>query len=127
MESVAALSNHDLGRKLRMLREQRGIRRERLALDLDMSAGNWAHYEAGRNQINAWMLPAIAESLQMDLAELLSELYGLGGSCRETAESSPMRQNRISANYNYTKSAGPLSRPSHAPLHRSRELVAAGR
>jgi transcriptional regulator with XRE-family HTH domain len=127
MESVVAPSNQDLGRKLRELREQRGIRRERLALDLDMSAGNWAHYEGGRNQINAWMLPTIAESLKMGLAELLSELYGLDGPCQTVATSDNGSQNKSTANYNYTESArsgfGPLP-PSYA---RDRELVAAGR
>lgn len=124
---MTGLSNNELGQKLRTLREQRGIRRERLALDLDMSAGNWAHYEGGRNQLNAWMLPRIADSLQMSLADLLSELYDLGGPCQAASVSVHERQNNGTANYNYTESAKPSFQPSRSRFAPPRELVGASR
>lgn len=116
-----------LGQKLRFLREQRGIRRERLALDLDMGSENWRHYEAGRNHLQAWMLPVIAQSLGMDLPDLLSELYDLGGPCQAASVSGYESHNNGTANYNYTESAKPSFQPSRTRFAPPRELVGASR
>jgi transcriptional regulator with XRE-family HTH domain len=117
----------DVGRRLRDIRERRGMPKEQVALALRMSAGNWAHLESGRNQLKATMLPTLADLFGMNVADLAAELLEPVGSCQAGSDSSPMRQDRISANYIETDLSRPSLRPSRAPLARSRELVAAGR
>ena len=118
-----------LGRRLRELREQRGIPKEQIALALRMSAGNWAHFESGRNQLKATMLPTLEELFGLTVAELAAELLDEepGHTLAHTGQHSHTRK---SANYIYTESRRGLSQPgparSHAP-HPSRTLVAAGR
>lgn len=64
----------DVARKLRELRESRGIPKEQVALTLAMSAENWRHYESGRNQLAVTMLPTLADLYGMTVAELVSAL-----------------------------------------------------
>lgn len=67
----------DVGRRLRELREERGIPKERMALELSMSAENWRHYESGRNQLAVTMLPTIAALYGISLENLLLDLFEL--------------------------------------------------
>lgn len=113
----------DVGRRLRELRERAGIPKERVALALVMSAGNWAHYESGRNQLAAWMLPTLADLYGMTLAELVSDLFEPRPPGHTVASSDNESHNEISANYNYTECRRGLSRPEMS----SRQLVAACR
>lgn len=76
---MAAKSEQSLivGRRLRELREHRGIPKELVALRLGMSAENVRHYESGRNQLAVTMLPTLANVYGMTLAELVAELFSL--------------------------------------------------
>lgn len=65
----------DVGRRLRGLREERGIPKELVALTLGMSAENLRHYESGRNQLAVTQLPALANLFKMTLPELVSGLF----------------------------------------------------
>lgn len=112
----------DVGRRLRELRERVGMPKEQVALALKMSAGNWAHYESGRNQLAATMLPTLAELYGTTVAELAAEL--LERSPQGTTDMLGYSLNNDShANYDYTESRRGLSRPESP----ARELVAAGR
>lgn len=66
--------NQSIGRRLRTLREERGIRREQVALALDMGAENLRHYEAGRSGLLLKMLPDIADVFGMTPLELAAQL-----------------------------------------------------
>lgn len=67
----------DVARRLRELREERGIPKERVALAFEMSAENWRHYESGRNQLAVTMLPTIAAIYDISVENLLLELFEL--------------------------------------------------
>jgi len=73
--AIKTASSVEVGRRLRALRELRGIPKERVALDLAMSSENWRHYETGRNHLPASMLPLIAETYGMSLVDLVSALF----------------------------------------------------
>lgn len=66
-----------VARRLRELREERGIPKERVALAFEMSAENWRHYESGRNQLAVTMLPTIAAIYDITVENLLLELFEL--------------------------------------------------
>jgi transcriptional regulator with XRE-family HTH domain len=125
--SVEAPLNKVIGQRLRVLREDRRIPRERLALALEMSSENLRNYEAGKQKLTLSMLPTIAETYAMDLPDLFSELFEGVGSCQDTADSLPLRQNRTTANYNYTESERRSFDPSRTRSALSRELVGAVR
>lgn len=63
-----------IGQRLRVLREARGIRRELVALALDMGSENLRHYEAGRSRLALEHLPAIADIYGMSVGELATLL-----------------------------------------------------
>lgn len=65
-----------IGQKLRSLREERGIPRERIALALTMGSENLRHYESGRVRITLEMLPVLAEIFDMSVGELATLLLG---------------------------------------------------
>lgn len=120
-------SNAAMGKKLRELREERGIKREQVALALDMGAENWRHYEAGRTKLTLPMLPKIADAYGLDLARLIGELFYLPEDADTvTHEGSPGRkteQQNSLALYLDWADLDPL-RTARAPV---RELVCAGR
>ena len=66
-----------VGRRLKELREELGIRPEQVALALDMSASNYNHYETGRHRLRLDQLPVIAETLGVTREELLIRLLSL--------------------------------------------------
>lgn len=80
-----------MGRRLRELRERAGIPKEQVALALKMSAGNWAHYESGRNQLAVTMLPTIAAIYNISLENLLLELFELRGTAPARPSSATTR------------------------------------
>lgn len=124
---VEAPLNKVIGQRLRALREDRRIPRERLALALEMSSENLRNYEAGKQKLTLSMLPTVAETYEMALTELLAELYGLGSTADTLGHSGDSSNNKSSANYDYTESVqscfGPI-RFNRSPI---RELIAAGR
>lgn len=71
--------NQSVGKRLRELREQRGIPKERLALVFEMSGENWRHYESGRNRIAIEMLPELADFFDMAPEALLTYLLAEEG------------------------------------------------
>lgn len=73
---VDGAKTESAGHRLRVLREQRGIQRERLALALGMGSENLRHYEAGRQGLTLRMLPRIAEVFGMSARELAAHLLG---------------------------------------------------
>lgn len=93
-----------VGRRLRELREERGIPKELVALKLSMSAENVRHYESGRNQLAVTMLPTLAGIYGMTVAELVSKLL-VDRATSDTLQSSDTgSHNNRTANYDYTKS-----------------------
>lgn len=101
--------NQRIGARLRDLREARGIRKERVALELDMSAQNWALYEAGKQKLTVTMLPTIAEVFGLTVADLVVALFDLREICDNQDISAKAMPDKGSANYNYTDDAGWLS------------------
>jgi transcriptional regulator with XRE-family HTH domain len=126
--SVEAPLNTVIGRRLRTLREERRIPRERLALALEMSSENLRNYEAGKQKLTLAMLPTVADTYGMSLPDLLVELFNFEGSpCQSESTFVNERHNKGTANYNYTESAKPSFGPSRTRSVPSPELVAAGR
>lgn len=72
--STSDVLNRAIGERLRLLREARGIRRERIALALDMGAENLRHYEAGRSRLALEHLPIIADIYGMSVGKLATLL-----------------------------------------------------
>lgn len=99
----------DVAQRLRGLRESRGIPKERVALALRMSAGNWAHYESGRNQLAVSQLPTLAELFDITVADLVVALFDLRDICNNPGISDNGRDESVIANYNYTDDAKWLS------------------
>lgn len=66
--------NQAIGPRLRVLREERGIPREQLALVLGMGSENLRHYESGRQRLTLEMLPAIAALYEMPVETLAVRL-----------------------------------------------------
>ncbi len=62
-----------LGKRVRELREQRGMARKVLARDADVSERYLAQLEAGAGNVSIVLLRRIAQALGVSLAELLSE------------------------------------------------------
>lgn len=115
--------NQAIGRKLRELREARGIRKERLALDLEMSAQNWALYEAGKQKLTVTMLPTIAGLYGMTVAELTAELFeeGLHERTPVDVTTPENTQTHLLIKSSLASSWPPIHQPA-----RTRELAAAG-
>ncbi len=62
----------NLGSKIKMLREMRGISQEALAFDLGISQQAFQQIEAGKTKVDLNRADAIARSLSMDLKSLLA-------------------------------------------------------
>ena len=67
------LSNEDLGARLRSIRKGKKITQEQLAEALDVSSQLIQQYEAGRSQMTAHRLQAIALALGIYVGELFDE------------------------------------------------------
>lgn len=115
--------NQAIGRKLRELREARGIRKERIALELEMSAQNWALYEAGKQKLTVTMLPTIAGLYGMTVAELTAELFEEG--LHERTPASITTSENTQTDLLIKSRLAPTWPRIHQPA-RSRELAAAG-
>lgn len=100
--AVKTESSVEVGKRLRALRQVRGIPKERVALDLAMSSENWRHYETGRNHLPASMLPGIAETYGMSLVELVSALFDVRTESDTVVQNGRKTDNKITANYIYT-------------------------
>lgn len=116
----------DVGRRLRRLRERAGMPKEQVALALKMSAGNWAHYESGRNQLAATMLPTLADLFRITVPELANLLFSASGDEDTLGHldswTLEMKHSKYLALYLDCLAADPL-RTAHAPI---RELAYAG-
>lgn len=110
--------SQDVGRRLRDVREARGIPKERVALEMEMSAENWRHYESGRNQLAVTQLPKLADIFRMTLPELVAALFDAREICNTQYNSDNGRSNPGNANYNYTESRGRAFGPAqwHRPM-----------
>lgn len=93
------------GNRLRRLREQRGVKRERVALDLDMTAENWRHYESGRNPLVARHLPVLARSLGIPFDQFMAELVSAWVEVDSVDTAASQTDDETSANYNYNEGA----------------------
>ena len=62
----------NLGSKIKMLREMRGISQEAVAFDLGISQQAFQQIEAGKTKVDLNRADAIARSLSMDLESLLA-------------------------------------------------------
>lgn len=71
MKSI--LSNEELGAKLRNIRKNKRFSQEQLAEALDVSGQLIQQYEAGRSQMSAQRLQAIALALGVTVGELFDE------------------------------------------------------
>lgn len=70
--------NQQIGRLLRSVRIERGIKAEQMAERLAMSAENYRHYEAGRNKLSALDLPRFANALGISAQALTDRLQITG-------------------------------------------------
>lgn len=121
----------EVGRRLRELREAREIPKEQVALALRMSAGNWAHYESGRNQLAVSQLPTLADLFGITVADLVMCLLDNGpqndahavvtGEQERLPTHSDAYGNSVALYLDKPRSHGLRSGPA-----RRRELVAAG-
>jgi transcriptional regulator with XRE-family HTH domain len=104
--------NRLIGQRLRTLREERRIPRERLALALEMTSENLRNYESGKQKLTLAMLPTIAAIYDISLENLLLELFELRTEPAGHPESAAIRQNasqsenRNSTWYGETKRSG---------------------
>ncbi|MGE4106483.1 MAG: helix-turn-helix domain-containing protein [Bacteriovoracia bacterium] len=62
-----------LGERISLLRRKRGITLEKLAYEMDLSKGNLSDIEKGKKDPRYSTLLAIAEGLNMSVADLLRE------------------------------------------------------
>lgn len=115
-----------VGRRLRELREERGIPKELVALKLSMSAENVRHYESGRNQLAVTMLPTLADIYGMTLAELVGELFSLP-STEDTVVPDGSRTHKMKHSNSFALYLDCLAGdPLRAPRAPIRELAFAG-
>lgn len=78
------------GRRLRELREARGLKKEHVALAVGVGASNVGHYETGRSAPSVVGLLRIADLFEMTPSELMAALCGgpvsPGGNARDCDE-----------------------------------------
>lgn len=99
-------SSIELGRRLRVLREARGLRREVVAVALDTGAENWRQYEVGKYHLPAAVLPVLAKVFGLSVPELSEVLLApetpLAPVNTSKRKQAAKNSSRI-ANYNYTE------------------------
>ena len=88
------VSNIDIqiGARLRLLREQRGVSRGTLARTLNISQQQVQKYESGQNRISAGLLPKLANQLGVPISYLFDNL--------------PERKPEVAANGSTPKAGG---------------------
>ena len=64
----------DLGKRIRELRQQRGISQEKFALKIGMDRTYFASVEAGKRNISIVNIKKIADGLDVSLGELFEKL-----------------------------------------------------
>lgn len=64
---------NEVGNKIRILREQKGLSQENLALDLGITQPSYARLEKDDSRINVPRLIQIAKFLDVTVAEILNE------------------------------------------------------
>ena len=64
----------DLGKRIRELRQQRGISQEKFALKIGMDRTYFASVEAGKRNISIVNIQKIADGLDVSLGELFEKL-----------------------------------------------------
>lgn len=64
----------DLGKRIRELRQQRGISQEKFALKIGMDRTYFASVEAGKRNISILNIKKIADGLDVSLGELFEKL-----------------------------------------------------
>lgn len=62
-----------VGNKIRLLREERGLSQENMAVSLDMTQSNYARLEKDDNRISVPRLIVIAKTLDISVTELVGE------------------------------------------------------
>ena len=62
-----------VGNKIRLLREERGLSQENMAVSLDMTQSNYARLEKDDNRISVPRLIVIAKTLDITVTELVGE------------------------------------------------------
>jgi transcriptional regulator with XRE-family HTH domain len=62
-----------VGNKIRLLREERGLSQENMAVSLDMTQSNYARLEKDDNRISVTRLIVIAKTLDISVTELVGE------------------------------------------------------
>ena len=62
-----------VGNKIRLLREERGLSQENMAVSLDMTQSNYARLEKDDNRISVPRLLVIAKTLDITVTELVGE------------------------------------------------------
>lgn len=102
MDTEAPL-NKEIGLRLRALRESRGIRRERVALALEMGSENLRNYESGKQRMTLTMLPPVADLFGLTVPDLVSALFDARSNPSTTAHSRYEKNIENPANYNYTE------------------------
>lgn len=72
----------DLGRRIRALREARGMSRRGLALESNVSERYLAHVESGSGNISVMLLARVADALRVGVVDLLAFVDGASGEYR---------------------------------------------
>ena len=67
-------SQEKLGERIKTLRSKKGITLEKLAYGVGISKGNLSDIERGKNDPRYSTLKAIADGLEMSLAQLVKDL-----------------------------------------------------
>ena len=62
-----------VGNKIRLVREERGLSQENMAVSLDMTQSNYARLEKDDNRISVPRLIVIAKTLDISVTELVGE------------------------------------------------------
>jgi transcriptional regulator with XRE-family HTH domain len=62
-----------VGNKIRLLREEKGLSQENMAVSLDMTQSNYARLEKDDNRISVPRLLVIAKTLDITVTELVGE------------------------------------------------------